>query len=151
VLTSRPSTFMFRPRCSESQKVSLEIETSENDANVAADNRASPTIMENLLSNGLKYTPEGGHVTVSWICDEPHAVISVRDTGVEISRENQTRIFERFFRADRGRTREIGGTGSGLAIVKHLANTFDGEVSVESEFGKESTFPLKIHLWMNAG
>jgi two-component system phosphate regulon sensor histidine kinase PhoR len=132
---------------SESRKVSLEIETSENDVNVAADKRAFRTIMENLLSNGLKYTPEGGQVAVSWIRDETHAVISVRDNGVGISRENQTRIFERFFRADRARTREIGGTGLGLAIVKHLAIAFEGEVSVESEFGKGSTFSLRIPLW----
>jgi len=132
---------------SKSRQVTLEIESSKDDVNVAADNRAFRTIMENLLSNALKYTPEGGHVAVSWIHDETHAVISVRDNGVGISRENQTRIFERFFRADRARTREIGGTGLGLAIVKHLASAFDGEVSVESKLGQGSTFSLRIPLW----
>ena len=135
---------------SESQKVSLDTNTSDGDVNVAADKRAFRAIMENLLSNGLKYTPAGGHVTVTWTHDESHAVISVRDTGVGISRENQKRIFERFFRVDRARTREIGGTGLGLAIVKHMANTFDGEVFVESEVGKGSTFSLKIPLWNDA-
>lgn len=130
-----------------SQQVSLNVDQEAEDVNVAADNRAFRTIMENLLSNGLKYTPEGGHVSVSWICDKTHAVISVRDNGVGISRENQTRIFERFFRADRARTREIGGTGLGLAIVKHLASAFDGEVSVDSEVGNGSTFSLRIPLW----
>lgn len=132
---------------SESRGVSLKIETRNMDVAVAADKRAFRTIMENLLSNGLKYTPEGGRVEVSWDHDSSHAVISVRDTGVGISRENQSRIFERFFRADRARTREIGGTGLGLAIVKHLTSTFDGEVSVESEVGRGSTFSLRIPLW----
>jgi two-component system, OmpR family, phosphate regulon sensor histidine kinase PhoR len=132
---------------SESRKVLLQIESGHSDINVAADKRAFRTIIENLLSNGLKYTPEGGHVVISWTYDEAHAVISVRDTGVGISRENRKRIFERFFRVDRARTREIGGTGLGLSIVKHLAMTFDGEVSVESEVGKGSTFSLRIPLW----
>lgn len=131
----------------ESQEVSLNIDPASVNVNVAADNRAFRTIMENLLSNGLKYTSEGGRVDIFWNHEATHALISVRDTGVGISRENQSRIFERFFRADRARTREIGGTGLGLAIVKHLASVFDGEVSVESEIGNGSTFSLKIPLW----
>tara|TARA_R110002072_G_scaffold303126_2_gene494876 strand:- start:8058 stop:9833 length:1776 start_codon:yes stop_codon:yes gene_type:complete len=134
---------------SESRKVQLKIDGGENDVNVAADKRAFRTIMENLLSNGLKYTPEGGQVAVSWTRDMNHAVILVRDNGVGISRENRKRIFERFFRVDRARTREIGGTGLGLAIVKHMATTFDGEISVESEVGKGSTFSLRIPLWID--
>lgn len=135
---------------SEARKVKLKIDGGANDVNVAADKRAFRTILENLLSNGLKYTPEGGQVAVSWKRDETHAVIQVRDNGVGISRENRKRIFERFFRVDRARTREIGGTGLGLAIVKHMATTFDGEISVESEVGKGSTFSLRIPLWIDA-
>lgn len=135
---------------SESRKVKLKIDGGENDVNVAADKRAFRTILENLLSNGLKYTPEGGQVAVAWKRDETHAVIQVSDNGVGISRENRKRIFERFFRVDRARTREIGGTGLGLAIVKHMATTFDGEISVESEVGKGSTFSLRIPLWIDA-
>lgn len=132
---------------SETRNVSLKIETDDSDVNVRADERAFRTILENLLSNGLKYTPEGGRVGISWTHDTDNALISVRDNGVGISRENQSRIFERFFRADKARTREIGGTGLGLAIVKHLASAFNGEVTVESEVGKGSTFTLKIPLW----
>ncbi len=131
---------------SESRNVSLEIETSADDLSVKADERAFRTILENLLSNGLKYTPEGGRVDISWTRGVDNALISVRDNGVGISREHQPRIFERFFRADKARTREIGGTGLGLSIVKHLASVFDGEVSVESEIGKGSTFRLRIPL-----
>ena len=135
---------------SETRNVSLKNETNDSDVNVRADERAFRTILENLLSNGLKYTPEGGRVGISWTTDADHALISVSDTGVGISRENQKRIFERFFRADKARTREIGGTGLGLAIVKHLASTFKGEVTVESEVGRGSTFTLRIRLWRDA-
>ncbi len=131
----------------ESRRVELKVESDIEHINVTADKRAFRTIIENLLSNGLKYTPEGGSVFVSWSRDGTHAEISVCDTGVGISRENQSRIFERFFRADRARTREIGGTGLGLAIVKHLVSAFDGEVTLESEVGIGSTFKLRIPLW----
>ena len=131
---------------SQSRKVALELGETTDDMQVAADVGAFRTIMQNLLSNGLKYTPEGGRVTISWKKEQTHGLISVRDTGVGISREQQSRIFERFYRVDRARTREIGGTGLGLAIVKHLANVFDAQVTVESEVGKGSIFLLRIPL-----
>lgn len=134
----------------QSRNVVLELGECEPDLQIAADTDAFRTIMQNLLSNGLKYTPEGGQVTVSWRAEESRAVIAVRDTGVGISRDQQARIFERFYRVDRARTREIGGTGLGLAIVKHLANTFDAQVSVESEIGRGSVFTLKIPLWTDS-
>ncbi|NQV24900.1 MAG: HAMP domain-containing protein [Rhodopirellula sp.] len=134
----------------QSRNVALELDETAEEIHVAADAGAFRTIMENLLSNGLKYTPGGGRVAVSWKHDDTHAVISVQDSGVGISREHQKRIFERFFRVDRARTREIGGTGLGLAIVKHLASVFDAQVSVQSEVGKGSIFSLRIPLWQDA-
>jgi two-component system, OmpR family, phosphate regulon sensor histidine kinase PhoR len=131
---------------SQSRKVALELGETSEELHVAADRGAFRTIMQNLLSNGLKYTPEGGRVTISWHQDQTHGVIAVRDTGVGISREQQARIFERFYRVDRARTREIGGTGLGLAIVKHLASVFSAQVSVESAIGKGSVFSLRIPL-----
>lgn len=131
---------------SQSRKVSVDVDAASEEVSVAADTGAFRTIIENLLSNALKYTPEGGRVTISWRHDQTHALISVRDTGVGISREHQSRIFERFFRVDRARTREMGGTGLGLSIVKHLANVFSAQVSVQSEVGKGSVFTLRIPL-----
>jgi two-component system phosphate regulon sensor histidine kinase PhoR len=130
----------------QTRNVSLTVNAADQELCVAADVGAFRTIVENLVSNALKYTPEGGRVTISWKQDQTHALISVRDTGVGISRENQSRIFERFFRVDRARTREIGGTGLGLSIVKHLANVFAAEVTVESQVGKGSVFSLRIPL-----
>ncbi len=128
------------------REVAVEVEAAEEDLSVEADSEALRTIVENLLSNALKYTPAGGHVTISWERDQAHAIIRVRDTGVGISTEHQTRIFERFYRVDRARTRAVGSTGLGLSIVKHLAGVFSASVSVQSEVGKGSVFTLRIPL-----
>ena len=129
-----------------SGQVELLVEPVEEEILVKADQSALRTILENLLTNGLKYTPAGGKVTVTWRRDDAHALIQVRDTGVGIPSEHHDRIFERFYRVDRARTREIGGTGLGLSIVKHLANVLEAEVTLESEVGRGSVFSLKIPL-----
>lgn len=130
----------------QSRNVKLKVEAADKDIFVEADTEALRTIVENLLSNALKYTPAGGQITVSWQPENAHALIQVRDTGVGISRDHQARIFERFYRVDRARTREVGSTGLGLSIVKHLASVFAAEVSVDSSVGKGSTFTLRIPM-----
>ncbi len=130
----------------QSHDVALSMEAPDENLRVEAEAEALRTIVENLLTNAVKYTPAGGQVTVSWREDRGYALIQVRDTGVGIPREHLTRIFERFYRVDRARTREVGGTGLGLSIVKHLAHVFSAEVTVESEVAKGSTFQLRIPL-----
>lgn len=130
----------------QSGQVDLLVEPVADEILVKADQSALRTILENLLTNGLKYTPAGGKVTVTWRKVDRHALIEVRDTGVGIPSEHHDRIFERFYRVDRARTREIGGTGLGLSIVKHLANVLEAEVTLESEVGSGSVFSLKIPL-----
>lgn len=100
----------------------------------------------NLISNGIKYNHPGGHVwTKVW--QEPEAVfIEVSDDGVGIEPEDQERVFERFFRVDKGRSRKLGGTGLGLSIVKHIAVYYGGQVSLSSEVGKGSRFLVEIPL-----
>lgn len=100
--------------------------------------------VDNLVRNALAYTPSGGHVEVRISVRGAEAVIQVQDTGIGIPEEVRTRIFERFYRVDRGRSRETGGTGLGLAIVKHTAEGHGGRVSVQSEVGKGSTFTLTL-------
>lgn len=130
----------------QSGQVELMVESVEEEILVKADQSALRTILENLLTNGLKYTPAGGKVTVSWRKEGTLALIEVRDTGVGIPSEHHDRIFERFYRVDRARTREIGGTGLGLSIVKHLANVLEAEVTLDSEVGQGSVFSLRIPL-----
>jgi two-component system phosphate regulon sensor histidine kinase PhoR len=111
---------------------------------VRADREALREILDNLLDNAIKYTAEGGNVWVSWHANGDVAQIAVRDSGIGIKREDQQRIFERFYRVDKARSRELGGTGLGLSIVKHLAQSMDGSVAVESEVGKGSTFTVEL-------
>jgi signal transduction histidine kinase len=108
-------------------------------------------ILNNLLSNALKFTPEGGRVSVRVrLCDEDRMEILVIDTGVGIRLEDQEQVFEKFRqgKAVPGQrdaiTREYGGTGLGLSIVKELTRLLGGEVFLESEFGKGSTFGIRI-------
>jgi two-component system phosphate regulon sensor histidine kinase PhoR len=103
-------------------------------------------ILDNLVDNALKYTPEDGTVTVN-IQAEPRAVhLQVIDTGIGIPMDHQDRIFERFYRIDKARSRQLGGTGLGLAIVKHLVNAFGAEVEVISAADQGTTFQITFPL-----
>ena len=98
----------------------------------------------NLMSNAMRYTPEGGWVIVTVGLDRKHLTISVSDTGIGIAKEDLSRIFGRFWRADASRAREAGGLGVGLAVTKQIVERHHGFISVESELEKGTTFT--IHL-----
>ncbi len=100
----------------------------------------------NLIDNAVKYTGEGGRIAVSLRESGGNAVIEVSDNGLGIPKDDIPRIFERFYRVDRSRSREMGGTGLGLSIVKHIAQSHGGCVEVTSEPGQGSTFRLKIPI-----
>jgi two-component system, OmpR family, phosphate regulon sensor histidine kinase PhoR len=101
-------------------------------------------VLENLVENALKYTPAGGHVSVSARTDDGSVVFEVADDGPGIGAEHLPRLFERFYRVDKARSRELGGTGLGLSIVKHLAESLGGVVSVSSEPGRGSQFTVRF-------
>ncbi|MCW3480232.1 phosphate regulon sensor histidine kinase PhoR [Neisseriaceae bacterium JH1-16] len=98
----------------------------------------------NLVSNAVRYTPEGGTVTLQWRDDGERAVFSVRDTGIGIPREHIPRLTERFYRVDRGRSRNNGGTGLGLAIVKHVIARHHARLEISSEPDKGSCFSVSF-------
>ncbi|MFW0110584.1 sensor histidine kinase [Rothia sp. P13129] len=104
------------------------------------------TALRNLIENAIRYSPESTHVTVSVRQDEENIYISVTDEGNGIAREEQDRIFERFYRIDPARSRQTGGTGLGLSIVKHVMAQHGGEVSLESEVGQGSTFTMSLPM-----
>ncbi|MCX6125839.1 MAG: ATP-binding protein, partial [Proteobacteria bacterium] len=97
-----------------------------------------------LVSNAIKYTPEGGYVRLTLRGGAEGAQFEVRDTGYGIPKDHLPRIFERFYRVDKARSRELGGTGLGLSIVKHLVSSMNGRVSVESEMGQGSVFSVTL-------
>ncbi len=101
-------------------------------------------LLSNLLENAVKYNQPGGRVEIALGLRGDQATIEVRDTGIGIPGSALPRIFERFYRVDKGRAREEGGTGLGLAIVKHVAQAHQGRVEVESELGKGSTFRVLL-------
>ncbi len=101
-------------------------------------------ILEHLVDNALKYTPDGGRVTVRLTAEGEGARVSVEDTGPGISAEHLPRLFERFYRVDTARSRELGGTGLGLSIVKHLAESMGASVRVASATDQGSTFEVRL-------
>ena len=98
--------------------------------------------LSNLVSNAIRYTPLGGLVHVTYSQTENQLTISVKDTGPGIASEHLPRLTERFYRVDQSRSRETGGTGLGLAITKHVMQRHGGELQIQSELGKGSTFNL---------
>lgn len=119
---------------------------------VEGDEQALSQLVDNLLDNAVKYTPEQGELnvvlSVGHLKEEPVAILQIVDTGIGISEQNQARIFERFYRVDKARTRDLGGTGLGLSIVKNIAEQHGGTVSVQSHLGKGSTFIVTLPLYM---
>jgi len=111
-----------------------------------AEDEALEEIFDNLLGNAVKYTNPGGSVTLRWRSEAGHGVIEVEDTGIGIPGNQLPRIFERFYRVDRHRSRDQGGTGLGLSIVKHLVQSVGGKITVESRMNIGSTFRIRIPL-----
>ena len=103
-------------------------------------------LLFNLMGNGIKYSENGGTVSTRIAIQDGKAVISVQDNGIGIPEEDQSRVFERFYRVEKGRARKNGGTGLGLAIVKHITQLYGGTVGLESEVGKGSTFTVTLPL-----
>ncbi len=119
---------------------------------VVADEEGLRVILNNLVDNAIKYTPVDGRVRVDWRSDGNGRVrLSVADNGAGIPRADLPRIFERFYRVDKARSRELGSTGLGLSIVKHLAQSFGGSAGVESTVGKGSTFWVDLPVSVSAG
>ena len=122
--------------------VSLETQIDADAAVIHADRTALEQIAFNLVENAIRHTPQGGRITVETLRDGRFTAFRVRDTGSGIPAEHLPRIFERFYRADAGRSRESGGTGLGLAIVKHLVEAHGGTVSAESVEGRGTTIKV---------
>ncbi len=126
--------------------IDLRIQAPAGELRVLGDAESLTQVVDNLVDNAIKYTGEGGAVTLALGKDGERGILEVRDTGIGIPNEDLQRIFERFYRVDKARSRALGGTGLGLSIVKHLVQAMNGIVSVESEFGRGSIFRVKLGL-----
>ncbi len=121
------------------QTVTLEF---RNKANLHGSEAEIFSALNNLVTNAIRYTPDGGTIVMRWLDANDAAIFEVSDNGVGIAAEHIPRLTERFYRVDRGRSRLTGGTGLGLAIVKHIALRHDARLEIDSELGKGSTFRL---------
>jgi two-component system phosphate regulon sensor histidine kinase PhoR len=128
------------------KRLYLSIELKE-DIHVYAEPSALKQILVNLVENAIKYTPEGGRITLDAQREKAHAKILVTDTGMGIPEGDLPHIFERFYRVDKARSRELEGTGLGLAIVKHLVQTQGGETGVQSKVKQGSRFFFTLPLF----
>jgi two-component system phosphate regulon sensor histidine kinase PhoR len=141
----------FEPRLAE-RRVQLAMRIEDELPVVAGDADQLAQVLQNLLDNGLKYGKDGGVLSLEVALAQQGnrwpsrrgIVLSVGDQGAGIPREHLPRLTERFYRADKGRSRAVGGTGLGLAIVKHIVNRHRGQLLIESEVGKGTT----VHIWL---
>jgi signal transduction histidine kinase len=101
-------------------------------------------LLTNLVTNAIQYTPAGGQVSLSLQADKQYGIITVRDTGIGISQDEQKKIFDRFYRVDQARSRHRGGAGLGLSLAQTIACTHHGSIELKSEIGQGSSFILKI-------
>ena len=126
-------------------RVSVNLPSSVPD--IVADRRRLAEVLQNLLDNAMQYTPSGGEIVVSVSSDRQEVTFTVSDTGIGIPQVDQPRIFERFYRVDVARSREVGGTGLGLSIAKHLVEAHGGRIWVESEVGHGSQFYFTVPVF----
>jgi signal transduction histidine kinase len=117
-----------------------------DDADVIGDRQRLAQVIDNLLSNALKFTPPNGSIGISVIARHDKVVIEVADSGIGISAADQTKLFIRFFRTEAAVRKAIKGTGLGLSIVKAIVEGHGGEISVESAEGKGATFRIVLPL-----
>lgn len=151
-----PILDVFEPILEESELV-LKWEVPESLPKVSVDQHLFMQVLVNLIDNAIKYTPDSGTITVSAEISTSETfeganitskeiIVHIKDTGIGIPMESQPRVFERFYRVDKGRAREMGGTGLGLAITKHIVLCHNGQIWLESTLGEGSVFHVAIPL-----
>ena len=134
---------VFEPVLEESGVV-LMWSTPETLPQVNVDKQLFMQVFVNLIDNAIKYTPDGGTIEVSAEVSGAELIVHVKDTGIGIPSESQSRVFERFYRVDKGRAREMGGTGLGLAITKHIVLRHGGRIWLESTLGQGTVFHVAL-------
>jgi len=133
----------FLPRAQE-RKLKLEVLYEKEPGKIMANKDWLKQILVNLLENALKYTPENGDISIKYDHNDKFAIFTVHNTGEGITAQEASRIFDRFYRIDKARTRQVGGTGLGLSIVKFIVEMFGGEISVSSKPGEGVAFIFTV-------
>ncbi|MEM7355414.1 MAG: ATP-binding protein [Acidobacteriota bacterium] len=139
---ARRAIEVLEPQAS-AKEITLHLEV-DGEPRIVGTGSEVENLLLNLTENAVKYNRAGGDVRVRLAVEDEEAVIEVRDTGIGIPQDAIERIFERFYRVDKGRARDQGGTGLGLAIVKHTVRQLGGRIEVESRLGEGSVFRVSL-------
>lgn len=134
--------FYIMEPAAKGKNISIKLELDNDEIFIYGDRDKFKQMMINLIDNSIKYTNSGGYVKIKASKQNKRIKIVIEDNGIGIPSKNITRLFERFYRVDKGRSREMGGTGLGLAIVKHIVNLLNGTINVESTVGCGTSFVL---------
>lgn len=140
----------FRRRCEEKELL-LQVELEGGPFEVQGDGTRLEQVLTNLLTNAIDFTPPGGRITLSVRPDKEGVRVTVRDTGVGIPPEDLPRVFERFYRVDKARSRQFGGTGLGLTIARELVEAHGGEMDISSEPGRGTEVWFRLPRWTGSG
>jgi len=129
----------------EIKNVSIEFNPTEAvDVSVFGDEERLKQVLVNLIDNAVKYTPKNGSVKISLDVKEKEVIVNIEDNGIGIPKKDLPRIFERFYRVDKTRSRDVGGSGLGLSIVKHILEAHSSQIRVESEENKGTRFEFNL-------
>jgi two-component system phosphate regulon sensor histidine kinase PhoR len=129
------------------KEIAISVKPGGGVPDIAGDRRRLAEVLQNLIDNALQYTLSRGEIVVSTEARDGQVVFTVADTGIGIPKGDQSRIFERFYRVDAARSRELGGTGLGLSIAKHIVEVHGGRIWVDSEVGRGSQFHFTIPIF----
>lgn len=128
----------------QSKNIGVDLDLPQEQIVIQADSLRLRQVLLNLLTNAIKYTPDGGNVTIDLKATQEHVEVAISDSGIGISQENLGKIFERFYRINKTRNRNDGGSGLGLAIVQWIVDAHDGKIEVQSKPGQGSCFTVKL-------
>lgn len=128
----------------KSKNITMKFMPATNNAKVKFDMDGLERILLNIVGNAIKYTPDGGAVSIATYYERKYLIISVKDTGIGIPKEDLSSVFDRFYRVDKARSREMGGTGLGLSIAKEIAEAHDSFIDITSSDGKGTKVLIKI-------
>ncbi len=130
----------------QEKEVSIDCHLNRTPVMIMGNSDRVEQMLINLIENAIKYNKPGGSVTVQVFSNGVEASVAISDTGIGIAQENLPRLFERFYRVDKGRSRQMGGTGLGLAIVKHIVRSMNGEIEVHSALDEGTEFLITLPL-----
>jgi len=126
------------------KKQNLSIDSQGNDFKIKADPNKIEQVFVNLIDNAIKYTSRGGKIAVALFEQQDQFTVTVEDNGIGIPKEHLNRVFERFYRVDKARSRQLGGTGLGLSIAKHIVLAHKGKINIESQTNKGTTVSVTL-------